>query len=91
MSSVTTGELLRRATRLAQQENDLPDYLVERVFAIADCLDVKTSTSPEIDALLEQLPLYDTYAQTGYLGIGVTHLILDKTISQVEQQLGINN
>ena len=38
------------------------------------------------DLLLEQLSLYDTYGQTGYLGMGVNHLILEKTILAVEKQ-----
>jgi len=30
------------------------------------------------------LPLYDTYGQTGYIGMGVSNLILEAAIRRVE-------
>jgi len=30
------------------------------------------------------LPLYDTYGQTGYIGMGVSNLILEMAIRRVE-------
>jgi len=80
------AQSLRQATQEACQENDLPDYLAERVLAIADRL---VESSPDIERLLQQLPLYDNYAQTGYLGIGITHLILEETIERIEKQLSV--
>ncbi len=82
-----TAERLRQATVLAQQENDLPDYLAVRIFTITDQLS-KTGLIPsEIDLLLEQISLYDTYGQTGYLGMGVNHTILEATIKRIERQI----
>jgi len=75
---------LREETEKAQHENDLPDYLAERILSIADLVH---DSSTDIELLLEQLPLYDTYGQTGYLGMGVNHLILEKTIERIEQSL----
>ena len=76
-----------QTTATAREENDLPDYLAERILAIADHVG---ESSPDIERLLEQLPLYDSYAQTGYLGIGITHLILEETIARIESQLDID-
>jgi hypothetical protein len=84
------ADRLRRETKKAQRENDLPDYLANRIFVIADNLDDRQRSCVEIETLFEQLPLYDTYAQTGYLGLGITHLILEESIARVEQFLSIN-
>ncbi len=81
------AERLRQAVAEARRENDLPDYLAEQILTIAARLDAQPEPVPEVETLLEQLPLYDTFAQTGYLGIGVTHLILEKTVKQIEDQL----
>ena len=41
----------------------------------------------EIEALTEQVGLYDTYGQTGYIGMGVSNDILEGTIKRLEQSL----
>ena len=84
------AETLRMVTRHAQQVDELPDYLAARIFAIADLLPRVRHRSDAIKKLTEQVKLYDTYGQTGYLGMGVNHVILEKTISQIEEQLGAN-
>ena len=78
---------LRDVTRHAQQVDELPDYLAARIFRVADLLPAEHPCCSAIEKLIEQVTLYDTYGQTGYLGMGVNHLILEKTIGQVENQL----
>ena len=41
----------------------------------------------EIEALTEQVGLYDTYGQTGYIGMGVSNDILEGTIRRLERSL----
>lgn len=84
------AESLRNATKHAQNVDDLPDYLAARIFAIADLLPSVRHNPDEIMKLVEQVTEYDTYAQTGYLGMGVNHLILEGTISRIEEQIGAN-
>ncbi len=84
------AENLRKTTRHAQNVDDLPDYLATRLFAIADLLPSVQHNPEDIKKLVEQVTQYDTYAQTGYLGMGVNHLILDATISRIEGQLAAN-
>ena len=72
------AETLRMVTRNAQQEDDLPDFLAARIFAISDQLPIGQQETTSIEKLIEQLKLYDTYGQTGYLGMGVNNVILEK-------------
>ena len=81
------AENLRKATRNAQNFDDLPNYLAERIFAITALLPRVRHNPEEIRKLVEQVIEYDTYAQTGYLGMGVNHSILEGTISRIEEQL----
>ncbi len=81
---------LQMATVTAQQEDDLPDYLAARIFAIAETLPVHLTLQNEVDELIEQLALYDTYGQTGYIGMGVNNYILEGTISRLEKRLQEN-
>ena len=85
------AETLRMVTMHAQQVDDLPDYLATRIFAIADLLTTVRHNSDDIKKLTEQVTQYDTYGQTGYLGMGVNHIILEKTIRQIEEQLEVIN
>ena len=39
------------------------------------------------EELIEQLSLYDTYGQTGYIGMGVNNNILESTIAAIEKKL----
>ena len=78
------------ATRTAQQDDDLPDFLAERIFAVVDSLRGKQILLAEIRELTEQVTLYDTYAQTGYIGMGVNHFILEGTIRRREETIEYN-
>lgn len=75
---------LRAATLQAATEDDLPDFLAARLLAIADAPANHADATAEIEVLLEMLPLYDTYGQTGYIGMGVNNLILEGAIKRVE-------
>lgn len=75
---------LRSATLCAREEAELPDYLAERLLAIADDPPSYPDAREEIIQLTEMLPLYDTYAQTGYMGMGVNNLILEGAIRRLE-------
>lgn len=81
------AETLRMVTRQAQKVDELPDYLAVRIFALADLLSTVRYEQRDIERLTEQVKLYDTYGQTGYLGMGVNHTILEQTIRQIEEQL----
>jgi len=78
---------LHAATVLAQQVDDLPDFLAQRIFAIVYRLQGREVMRAEIEALTEQVGLYDTYGQTGYIGMGVSNDILEGTIKRLEQSL----
>jgi len=78
---------LHAATVLAQQVDDLPDFLAQRIFAIVYRLQGREAMRAEIVALTEQVGLYDTYGQTGYIGMGVSNDILEGTIRRLEQSL----
>jgi hypothetical protein len=78
--------LLRTATVRAQSECDLPDYLAERLLAVADSPEMYPQAEAEIRALLDMLPDYDTYGQTGYMGMGVSNIILDGALRRLERQ-----
>ena len=80
---------LNAATLTAQQEDDLPDFLAVRVYAIAEQLTASLVFQIEIEELIEQLSLYDTYGQTGYIGMGVNNYILEGTIGRIEKKLSI--
>jgi hypothetical protein len=80
-------DTLQMVTRKAQQEDDLPDFLAARILAIADQLPSGQLETGSIEKLIGQIELYDNYGQTGYLGMGVNHVILEKTISQIEEKL----
>ena len=74
-------------TNTTQQEDDLPDFLAARIFEIADRLRGRQILHDEIEELIEQVVLSDTYGQTGYIGMGVNHLILEGTICRLEEKL----
>jgi hypothetical protein len=80
---------LHAATVLAQQVDELPDFLAERIFSVACRLQGQEILQAEIEALIEQVGLYDTYGQTGYIGMGVSNDILEGTIRRLEQTLDV--
>ena len=77
-------ELLRVETLRAGRENELPDFLAVRLLAIADYPQDYPDAREEILQLIDMLPLYDTYGQTGYIGMGVSNLILEGVLRRVE-------
>lgn len=78
---------LYQATLTAQQEDDLPDFLAARIYAVAERLSESHNLHEEVLELIEQLSLYDTYGQTGYIGMGVNSLILEGTIQRIEEKM----
>jgi len=75
---------LRKETILAGQENELPDFLAEQLLSIADNPHLYPDACEDILKIVDMLPLYDTYGQTGYIGMGVSNLILEMAIRRVE-------
>ncbi len=75
---------LRLATLQAQEENELPDCFARRILSIAEHPQRYRNSRDLLLLLLEQLPDYDTYAQTGYLGMGVDDTILRATLEKLE-------
>ena len=82
---MTTFEKLQSVTETAQNEQDLPDFLAERIFWLIENKDRYHARTAEIDDLAEKVANYDTYGQTGYLGMGVNNIILEKTLNRLEE------
>jgi len=74
---------LCRATARAQEENDLPDFLAEQLFLIAARPEDFREEADAIADLACQVEQYDTYGQTGYLGMGVNNVILEGAIKRI--------
>jgi len=74
---------LREVMAAAQKEQELPDYLADQIQLIIDNQQQYSTRQREIEHLIEQVSLYDTYGQTGYLGMGVSNLILEKTLQRL--------
>lgn len=82
---MTVFEKLRSVTENARNEQELPDYLAERILWIIENQDRFHSREAKIDDLAEKVANYDTYGQTGYLGMGVNNAILEKTLKRLEE------
>lgn len=82
---MTPLERLQSATEAARNEQDLPDFLAERIFRIIENRSRFHARVSEIDDLAAKVADYDTYGQTGYLGMGVNSVILEKTLDRLEQ------
>lgn len=76
-------ERLRAVTAAAQREQELPDYLAEKIDRIIERRCRFTGRETEIDRLATMVESYDTYGQTGYLGMGVNHSILEKALDHL--------
>ena len=83
---MNTFDQLRQVTLKAQIEADLPDDLADRIFCIANEPARYCLCHDDIYDLINKISLYDTYAQTGYVGMGVDHFILSGTLDRIEQQ-----
>lgn len=81
---MTVFEKLQSVTEAAQSEQGLPDFLAERIFRIIANRAGFSGREAEIEALAGQVADYDTYGQTGYLGMGVNNVILEKSLQRLE-------
>lgn len=79
-------EELKEATQVAQREDDLPDHLAARLIAIADRPEHYQPFAEDLAKLVAQVRLYDTYGQTGYIGMGVDSCILERAIVRLEKK-----
>lgn len=82
-------ERLANATYEAQNLNELPDFLAERILRIAVNPDIYGRYGQELEELRYQVEQYDTYGQTGYMGMGVNNVVLEGTISKLEKKAGL--
>ena len=82
---MTVFEKLLSVTETAQNEQDLPDIMAERIYSTIENQVRSHATKVEIDDLAEKVANYDTYGQTGYLGMGVNNVILEKTLNRLEE------
>ncbi len=74
---------LKQAMETARKEQDLPDYLAGQILLIIENRERFRGREAEIADLREQVTQYDTYGQTGYLGMGVSNLILEKSLQKL--------
>ena len=77
-------ERLCRATREAREQNDLPDVLAEVILEIVAEPEAYRGCDEQLERLLSMLPEYDTYAQTGYLGMGVNDADIRMQLKAIE-------
>lgn len=82
---MTVFEELQSVTEAAQSEQELPDFLAERIFRIIENRGSFRDREAEIDELAKKVATYDTYGQTGYLGMGVNNTILEKSLKRLEE------
>jgi hypothetical protein len=80
---MTVFDELKDAMEAAQEEQDLPDYLARQILLIIENRERFRFREREVADLLDQVVIYDTYGQTGYLGMGVSNLILEKTLQRL--------
>lgn len=80
---MTVFDRLRAAMEMAQAELDLPDFLAQDITAILCRQSDFTGREDELEDLVEKVTQYDTYGQTGYLGMGVNNIILQKTLDKL--------
>ncbi|BCG45471.1 hypothetical protein GEOBRER4_n0226 [Citrifermentans bremense] len=80
---MTVFDRLRTAVETAQAEQDLPDFLALDIAAILQRREDFTHLEEELNELVEKVEMYDTYGQTGYLGMGVNNAILQKTLDKI--------
>jgi len=81
---MTVFEKLQAATEIAQGGQELPDFLAKRIFLIIENQDRFHYRNAEIEDLVDKVTNYDTYGQTGYLGMGINNVILEKALNRLE-------
>lgn len=88
---MTVFEKLHSVTETAQNEQELPDFLAERIYWIIENRDRFHYRNAEIEDLADKVSNYDTYGQTGYLGMGVNSVILEKALNRLEEYYAISS
>jgi hypothetical protein len=83
---MTVFDRLSDALEKAQAEQDLPNFIAKEISTVLQRRKDFTGRENELEELAEQISLYDTYGQTGYLGMGVNHVILQKTLDRLLKQ-----
>ena len=81
---MTIFEKLQSVTETAKNEQDLPNFLAERIYRLIENQDRLNARNSEMEDLVDKVTNYDTYGQTGYLGMGVNSVILEKTLNRLE-------
>lgn len=71
---MTVFDRLSDALEKAQAEQDLPNFIAKEISTVLQRRKDFTGRENELEELAEQISLYDTYGQTGYLGMGVNHV-----------------
>ena len=79
---MTVFDRLKAAMETAQAEQDLPDYLARYILTILQRQQDFAGREEELEKLVDKVTLYDTYGQTGYLGMGVNNTILQKALEK---------
>ena len=80
---MTVFDRLKRALETARAEQELPDFLARDIAEILLRRQDFDGQDAELDDLVEKIAQYDTYGQTGYLGMGVNNAILQKTLEKL--------
>ena len=78
---------LKAATILAQDEEGLPDFFAERIYTLVELAKSCAGIDDEVADLAEKVSQYDTFGQTGYIGMGVDNLILEESIKRLERKI----
>jgi len=81
---MTIFDKLQSVTETANNEQDLPNYLAERIYRLIENQDRLNARKSEMEDLVDKVTNYDTYGQTGYLGMGVNSVILEKALNRLE-------
>jgi hypothetical protein len=88
---MTVFDRLKAAMEKAQAEQDLPDFLAQHISTILQHRKDFAGREEELEDLVEKVTMYDTYGQTGYLGMGVNNVILQKSLEKLFTCTGTGN
>ncbi|MDY0213823.1 MAG: hypothetical protein RBR06_12570 [Desulfuromonadaceae bacterium] len=76
-------ERLQSAVNSAQEERELPDFIAKDIETILQQRADFSARTAELEQLIEMLSNYDTYGQTGYLGMGIDSVILQGAVGRL--------
>ncbi|MDY0292267.1 MAG: hypothetical protein RBR02_08035 [Desulfuromonadaceae bacterium] len=79
-------ERLQSAVNSAQEERELPDFIARDIETILQQRADFSARAAELEQLIEMLSNYDTYGQTGYLGMGIDSVILQGAVGRLLEQ-----